>query len=1499
MAKGEREMKKYNFTHDRDYVKKLVDEDFYNVHSYQELDNKIAALSSEEGNWQEGMAFEGWVEGLINVLEESVETYIHSSKIPQETKDEWRFPVVKNKEYGIDGILYYHNDPMPMPVQIKFQSKKNKIDFAKLATFGLAAQKFPYGRRLVIHNQAKVDDALPKDSYISMGRKDLDGLKSEDFQRINKWLKGVPVEELKKELEYRDYQDDEFVPQMTEGLIEADRVNGVATCGSGKTIMVIKLLLALLKARLLPKASRGLVVVPSIFLIHQWTNNIIRWLTDSVLPVCTPQEMQTEESAVLTTTDEVKIADWLLKNPHGVMIGTLASLPRVSSALKIANIKQLDWGIIDEAHNVTGYLTQRKTFVLRDRHIPIAKRIFITATPLCPESTGTQRVASMDDETWFGKTCYRLTRKEAIDRGIIVKKRIWMSVNVGEEDLDEGQVIFEGEHLRADWVANLLACAHFVSGMKAKVKRCFVYHNSINRSRAFASDGPTGIKYHMKNVWVGRIDGDMSLSTRAMIMKDFREAESKGFDHAFLCLVACGTEGIDEPTADGVWFADPKKAELTINQICGRVERVAGSKNFAEIGMPLHLKDREQETKEEAAKRTGYHELLLSLQLMDGDEEYREIIQMLDQRGGHLLKGYARDILGETFNVTSPNTHDAEEMKKALVTRRIQLGCGEIRSSRGFWEMFESWVETKERTGRSWLPADWPEDQELSTWEMNIRNRIKRYKIPEKHLTALNEENFVLNTKTVEWFESFEKGFEKLEKFIKYLVQHADCPAMPNPEDGDFYLPLFFHGGFMTGLFRGCKSNEHEADPCRVLGWPPSADFNYKVYEEIKAFLVCRRRDSMNVKDNSFDKPLRNHKITAEVAGDYLSKIDKLFNGQAWRNPERSHFENMFARYKACRQDFDGYIVFDCNLDPAEKPNVLKLWETSIRSRANNDGECVEWQLERLLKIGFKLKPVKDEWERKWELVKAFYKEFGGFPKNRTNNGCSKRWLLWEEKNGTTESGLYSWIITQKTTYKECSDKNLPLTVDTGMQYYDLTKLLESHLNILERDLNQEREEADLAMVSRLLAWEKENGDIENLPEDLKTFVATWRSYYRLMQTKNKNGKPFEVTPRHTKVTEEMSKLKNFTWMPSKTVKTPDINEYTQVSSAGNESTTYKFNVTLNGELRTYQRKDLELLKEMRDKVMDAGHHIDFPKSPPYNKGRDNWKKKAEAKKEANKEYWEIHGWNDEKIQILKDNYKELTDKELSEGLLKSHTPKAISGKRKELGLLKKRSDSELIQLKMTTTKPSKGNTRYNIYLGNDCPEGKKKRSFNFSSSNKKLTEKALAFFQERVNDWEGTYQELRDSFVYDKRNDREEIEAEAQELGIPTVTESYGGRKGGNPIELRSLIKKIESVKAGTYKKKRNKKELEARARELGVPTTTQPRGKYGGGQPMDARALAKVIEAAEAGLSPRRNRKELEARALKLGVSIVTDPYNGYSGGEPLHLHHLEKRIKEAENK
>ena len=140
--------------------------------------------------------------------------------------------------------------------------------------------------------------------------------------------------------------------------------------------------------------------------------------------------------------------------------------------------------------------------------------------------------------------------------------------------------------------------------------------------------------------------------------------------------------------------------------------------------------------------------------------------------------------------------------------------------------------------------------------------------------------------------------------------------------------------------------------------------------------------------------------------------------------------------------------------------------------------------------------------------------------------------------------------------------------------------------------------------------------------------------------------------------------------MPSKTRKIPTIK---QIRTYGRvKRVSYRFTISFNGICRAYSNVDLKKLEERRRKVMEAGHHIDFPKPPPPNKGSDKWKKKREARKEAAKPYWEKHGWNESKIKILRDNYKTKTDKELSNTLLKSHTPKAISSQREKLGLLKK-----------------------------------------------------------------------------------------------------------------------------------------------------------------------------------------------------------------------------------
>ena len=683
---------------------------------------------------------------------------------------------------------------------------------------------------------------------------------------------------------------------------------------------------------------------------------------------------------------------------------------------------------------------------------------------------------------------------------------------------------------------------------------------------------------------------------------------------------------------------------------------------------------------------------------------------------------------------------------------------------------------------------------------------------------------------------------------------------------------------FVIGARRQKKVGDEESVYYQYLPWLSENGFPFetkdaefyskyvfmRLYEELVEVSVSKDYDGYSSLTDNHKTRLRTFNRHEFATEEQRKMIDALITPK-WRCPRLYSFSQEIEEVRN-------------NPNTAESKDKLSRWNSAFNRYSKNKKAL----LEKLFKdVGFKPRKEKSEL--------SFNKRVSEWAELKSNDALPKI------VNGKYTTVLFSDGANVKTWEHEIRAKANKLSRGQKIDLEDAGFIL---------DLEKDKLEKAFAFIKRLKDFEDEFGSLapvgqgrncpphlkhlKKMPKDLVRFTSTIKASYRAIARGKKSPTPYTQA-----VFKEINEqLKSWVWMSSKTKKIPNISECERRN--GDKSKSYQFSVTFDGKLRNYRRKDLELLEEMRDKVMEAGHHIDFPKPQVWNKGRDNWKKKAEAKKEANKEYWEVHGWNDEKIQILKDNYKELTDEELSEGLLKSHTPKAISSKREELGLLRqKRSDSEPIELRIRTIKPKKGNTRYNIYIGIDNSNDKKIQ-VNFSSSDKKLTEKALAFYQEKINNWGGTYQELKDSFVYDKQRNRKELEAEAQELGIPIVSER------GNPLDLGSLARKIESVKAGTYKKKSSRKELEARARELGVSITTKSRGNVGaGGKPMPLRDLARAIERAKAGLLPKRNRKELEARALKLGVSITTDPYKGYEGGEPLGLKRLEEKINEAENK
>ena len=365
------------------------------------------------------------------------------------------------------------------------------------------------------------------------------------------------------------------------------------------------------------------------------------------------------------------------------------SYPKLVQGLKLAGVDKLDFGCADECHNYTGRITERKTFFFQNSVFEIDKRLAVSGSFMIRRGSATEgAVISMDNQLYCGNVAFEYNRKRALDEGRICGFRKYYSVNITDRDVDEDAVEFDGELYRADWISGLNACAQFVE--KKDIKHCVVLHNRIPRSMLFASDGranksqysAAGIKYHLKDkkVLAVRLDGHMPLSEKLAKVKQFEDAQKNGYKRAFLCLVACGLEGMDIPKIDGIWFADPKGSEKLIDQIVHRGARWLKGKKAYAIGMPLHLKSREREEIQLAARRTGYECIVNRLIEME-EEDFNGTVFGKTRGLRRPKKGYKRTKLEDLFpEITIAEDEDGEnndwlreELREALLTREWEL----------------------------------------------------------------------------------------------------------------------------------------------------------------------------------------------------------------------------------------------------------------------------------------------------------------------------------------------------------------------------------------------------------------------------------------------------------------------------------------------------------------------------------------------------------------------------------------------------------------------------------------------------------------------------------------------------------------------------------------------------------------------------------------------------------------------------------------------------------
>lgn len=429
---------------------------------------------------------------------------------------------------------------------------------------------------------------------------------------------------------------------QTEAVVAASYIHGqesriqvIMACGTGKTRVGAAIALE-------TSPANTIVYLPSLALIRQ---TLPEWLRTpfpggfEFLCVCSDQtvaaadearvtveELQQEFGAgrrrVTTSSEEVRV---FLEAPAAmkVLFVTYHSADVVRDGLP--DSLAFDLGIYDEAHRTAGK-GSRFNATLQDTHTPIARRVFMTATPKHSDyshrnNAGEAKVVfSMDDESVYGKVAYRLPIREAIHRGIITDYKILISIITDQaiaEDFAQRGLRKPDNCDKIDLGVYAMAITNAME--QYGLRKVITFHNSVNHAAAMTdpriSNFPADLtRFHMS--------GMQPTGERNETLTKFAAA-SRGLVTNARCL----TEGIDVPEIDLVTFVHPKKSRVDIVQAVGRALRRSPSSNKAcgYILLPLFVHEATRGAiQEKVLSESGYDAIWQTVQAL------REQDEMLD-----------------------------------------------------------------------------------------------------------------------------------------------------------------------------------------------------------------------------------------------------------------------------------------------------------------------------------------------------------------------------------------------------------------------------------------------------------------------------------------------------------------------------------------------------------------------------------------------------------------------------------------------------------------------------------------------------------------------------------------------------------------------------------------------------------------------------------------------------------------------------------------------------
>ncbi len=588
----------------------------------------------------------------------------------------------------------------------------------------------------------------------------------------------------------------------------ADRCHIVMACGTGKTITSLAI-----AQELTPRSI--VIFVPSLGLIQQFMKE---WVKHAEFPyyemlaICSDtsvtksieeeQSILLEEANFPVTSDSDVAKKFLKAKSETVKI----MFCTYHSASILAGL-QIDLGIFDEAHKTAGYNKMLFGFGLLDSEIKINKRLFMTATPRhgtprLNKEGDFQELYSMDDEKLYGKRCFELGFRQAINLGLICDYKIIVSV-----------VSHNTQHkFNADYEMQEKAVSLQKALAESGAKKIITFHSSIAHAQAFAKY--LSVEKIHPNIL--HINSKVNIDERGNLMQKFKDA-----DRSLITNSKCLTEGVDVPTVDMVAFLNPKSSKIDIVQAIGRALRCAPGKRVGYIFLPLLINNIDNmESEIQASEFKVVWEILNAL--MEQDSDLAETVKNIGKLGGqntskstpdpflkflsfnnanlkklievkilnrlvspwdarfdellaykkqHRTLNVDKNINPELYSWVITQRGSRSKMGDGKIARLNQIGLEWPRDIESLWnEKYEQLKQYKETFGHVVVPTRDPKYATLSNWLEHNRAKIKKNALD----TDKTEKLKALGLGDISGADLKEKGWlEKYDLLVQFKKKHG------------------------------------------------------------------------------------------------------------------------------------------------------------------------------------------------------------------------------------------------------------------------------------------------------------------------------------------------------------------------------------------------------------------------------------------------------------------------------------------------------------------------------------------------------------------------------------------------------------------------------------------------------------------------------------------------------------------------------------------------------